>query len=335
MGLLQNISTFVKTTKKKSEVMLDENGPKWAILGGAAMLIGAGVLACKQTLKAEEVIEQHKKRELAINTAANDDIYKGEYTVEDAKKDIKADYIKTGVEFIKLYRGPIIMGVVGIGGILWGTNKLDSKVRNLTLSVAAISQAYDEYRKRVASEVGEDREKELYLNSDVQEVIDAETSKAERLVKNHEEELKRNPYIMEFGPQNYDGTTNGVFDRHAPSYNILAVRNALNDAQRELELTGQVWVRDVCKKLGMKCPALYANSGWVVERDEHGKIFAPIGDAKVDFGLVDNVAYYCDAFDLTEEEAGIAQAESIYLRPNCVDIRNYLYSKEKRKFNIV
>lgn len=84
----------------------------------------------------------------------------------------------------------------------------------------------------------------------------------------------------------------------------------------------------------MKCPSLYATAGWVVERDANGKLYAPIGDAKIDLGLIDNVLFYADADDLAEEEAGIAEARPIMLNPNCTDIRGYLYNKEKKKFNI-
>ena len=341
MKVFNKIRVATHNACKKGEIILDENGPKWAIFGGAALLMCSTVIACRQTLKAETIIEEHKKREEAINTVVNDDIYKGEYTVDDAKKDIVANYLKTGAAFIKLYRAPLVLSAVGLAGIFWGTNKLDTKVRNLTVTVAAISEALDQYRKRVANAVGEEAENDIYLGTDVSkvDVLDEngkKITKAEQVIKkNDADKLRQNPYIHEFGPQNWDGTTNGVFDRHAPSYNILTVKRVERDAQRDLELFGQVWWRDICKQLGMKCPAIYATAGWVVERDENGELYAPIGDSKVDFGLISDVNFYCDKFDLSEEEAGIALANPIFLKPNCLDIRDYLYTKEKKKFNIV
>ena len=84
----------------------------------------------------------------------------------------------------------------------------------------------------------------------------------------------------------------------------------------------------------MKCPSLYATAGWVVEHDENGNLYSPVGDPKVDLGLINNISMYCDSYDLAEEEVGIAEARPIMLNPNCTDIRGYLYNKEKKKFNI-
>ena len=140
--------------------------------------------------------------------------------------------------------------------------------------------------------------------------------------------------IFEFGPTNWDGSVNYTFDRSAPSLNLLTVKHIQQNAQRDLELYGQYWVRDIFKSLGMKCPSLYATAGWVVERDENGNLYSPIGDAKIDLGLIDNVSFYVDATDLAEEESGIAEARPIMLNPNCTDIRAYLYNKEKKRFNI-
>ena len=337
MKLFNNIKVFTHNTIKKGEVVLDEKGPKWAIIGGAALLVASTVVACKQTTKAEAIVTEFHKQQGYIEEAATSDVYKGQYTEEDKKKDTIQNCIKTGVAFVKLYRAPIIMTAVGLTGILWGTNKLDNKVKNLTLSVAAITEALQQYRHRVAKAVGTEAEQDLYLGVENQpEVIDSKTgevvSKAKKLVK--ENDIKRNPLIFEFGPINWDGSVNYTFDSSAPSLNLVTVRQIQRNAQRDLELFGQYWVRDIFKSLGMKCPSLYTTAGWVVERDENGNLYSPIGDAKIDLGLIDNLSFYADADDLAEEEAGIAEARPIMLNPNCTDIRAYLYNKEKKKFNI-
>ncbi len=341
MGLFNTISVVAHNAMTKGRVVLDENGPKWAIYAGAASLVGAIAFTAKQSIKAYEVVEKHKKDVQMITVASNDEIYGAEYDAAAAQKDIKAANINMVKDFIHIYRAPLALAAVGLTGILWGTHKMDTKVRDLTVSVAAISQALAEYRDRVATAVGKEKEQDLYLGTDVSsvEVLDENgrpITKAEQVIKkNDATKLKKNPYIFEFGPTTWDGAYNGVFDQHAPSYNILTVRNVMRDAQRDLELYGQVWVRDIYKKLGnKKCPALLLNAGWVVERDTDGKLYAPIGDAKVDFGLIDNVEFYCDSFDLNEEDVGIATANPIMMCFNCCDIRSYLYNKEKQSYAI-
>ena len=221
---------------------------------------------------------------------------------------------------------------VGLASILWGTNRLDKKVRDLTISAAAIAEAFNRYRERVANEVGTEKEKDLYLGTETKEVVseDGKTT-AEKVIS--ESEVRSNPRIFEFGPTNWDGSMNSVFDRKSPSLNILTINSVMKKAQMDLEIYGKAWMRDYFKMLGIPCPAVYTTAGWVVEKDENGELYSPIGDAKVDFGLIDNVRFYCDEYDLAEEDAGIATAKPIMFVPNCNDIRGYLYKKESKRFN--
>ena len=113
MKLFNNIKVFTHNTIKKGEVVLDEKGPKWAIIGGAALLVASTVVACKQTTKAEAIVTEFHKQQGYIEEAATSDVYKGQYTEEDKKKDTIQNCIKTGVAFAKLYRAPIVMTAVG------------------------------------------------------------------------------------------------------------------------------------------------------------------------------------------------------------------------------
>ena len=342
MNLLTKAKVFAHNSYTKGRVLMDENGPKAAIYGGTALLVGAIVLTAKQSLKADEVLEAAKSREERINTAlTSPEISEAEYSAEDAKLDIRRSQIQTVKDFVVLYRAPIVMAVTGVVGILWGTNKLDKKVRDLTIGLAAIQQALTEYRKRVSDAVGEETEKNLYLGTKVTkvDVLDENGNpimKAEQVIKETDTEaLKHHPNIIEFGTQTWYGSMNAVFDPHAPSSNILTVINALKNAQRNLELYGEAWVRDILKDLGIKkCPTSLLNHGWKVKRDSEGKLYAPVGDAKIDFGLITDskgnvcLDYYCDTYDLNEEEVGIASALPIMLMFNSCDIVKAVYLEE-------
>ena len=86
MKLFNSIKVFTHNTIKKGEVVLDEKGPKWAIIGGAALLVASTVVACKQTTKAEAIVTEFHKQQGYIEEAATSDVYKGQYTEEDKKK---------------------------------------------------------------------------------------------------------------------------------------------------------------------------------------------------------------------------------------------------------
>lgn len=339
MKLLDSIKRNVTNGAKTARIKLDDNGPKWAILGGAALLVGAGVLACYKTTTADDILEDHKKRLSRLNEAASDETLRKAYNYDDKAimKDTIATYTRTGIEYIKHYALPIGMAAIGLVGILWGTDKLDSKVKDLTIAAAAASQALAEYRKRVAGEVGSEKEEELYFGQKPSERVmtDPETGEV-RKVKVFD---ANNPYAkLIWGPYN-DGDVgmkkNSAFDQ-SEIVNFALLARLEKQHQRLLEMNHVIFLRDILKELDMECPAELLTAGWIVEVDENGKLYSPIGDPNIDLGyaILGNAheRLATDRGGLKAEfDQGIPNAEPWMLNPNCVELRGYIFNKQNNK----
>lgn len=339
MELFNKVKRSVVNGTQKMRIKLDDNGPKWAILGGTALLVGAGVVACHKTRKADYILEDHKKRMARLEEATSDETLRKVYNYTDKEivKDTVATYARTGLNYIKHYALPLTMGAVGIVGILWGTNKLDNKVKNLTLAAAATTQALAEYRKRVAEEVGEEKEEELYFGQKPSERVmtDPETGET-RKVKVLD---GKSPYSkLMWGPYN-DGDIgtkkNKAFDQ-SEIVNFATLVRIQKNAQRLLEINHRVFLRDILRDLDVECPAELLTAGWQVEVDETGKLYSPIGDTFVDLGfaIIGNAHERLEtdkAGLMAELEQGIANAEPWSLNPNCVELRNYIFNKQNQK----
>lgn len=339
MELFTNIKRSVVNGTQKVRIKLDDNGPKWAILGGTALLVGAGVVACHKTRKADYILEDHKKRMARLEEATSDETLRKAYNYTDKEivKDTVATYTRTGLNYLKHYALPLTMGAVGIVSILWGTNKLDNKVKNLTLAAAATTQALAEYRKRVADEVGAEKEEELYFGQKPTERVmtDPETGET-RKVKEFD---AKNPYSkLIWGPYN-DGDIgtkkNRVFDQ-SEIVNFATLVRYEKEYQRKLEINHRVFLRDICNDLDIECPAELLTAGWQVEVDENGKLYSPIGDPHIDLGfaILGNAHERLEtdkAGLVAEMEQGIANAEPWMLNPNCVELRSYIFKKQNDK----
>ena len=309
----------------------DKYGPTVAIIGGVGLMIAGTVTACKQTLKAEEVLDQHRKRVQAIETAASDEIYKDQYTEEDAKKDVQKDLIKTGLEFVNLYKTPIILSISGVSCILWGTKKLNTKVKDLTIGTTALLKAIDEYRNRVAQEIGKEKEEEIFLNTEKKEIVDQETGEVKTIERFKDDRDVKNPYILTFGPFANQRPTdspkrNPVYMENHPTLNLATVTQVEESSQRTLENNGKLYLFEVCKNLGIECPPELLGAGWVVKRREDGTLYAPVGDSKVSFRVI----YDLTTQDWIDESNGMGDDREIILFPNCCDIQTYLYTSSKR-----
>lgn len=95
----------------KGKFKLKKASPTIMIVGAAIGGVTAAVLACKATLKAEEIIAEHNAQVETIHTtkaqvdSGEMQLKDGEtYTADDMKKDITATYVHTAVWLAKVYQ---------------------------------------------------------------------------------------------------------------------------------------------------------------------------------------------------------------------------------------
>lgn len=153
---MANISGFIGkialTGRKYAPELLLAAG----IIGGVTTVI----LACKETLKAQEVIENHNSQIEQIHEAA-DVANPGEYTPEEQKKDLTATYIRTGVAFDKTYMPAIIVGTGSVVAVLASFGIMKKRYLGMVAAYGALDKLFKDYRKRVVDTLGEEKDREF------------------------------------------------------------------------------------------------------------------------------------------------------------------------------
>lgn len=162
---------------KSAGKALSKNSPTILTIGGVIGLGVTVVLACRATLRAQAVVEEHKENREKLEEKKDTD----EYTKELAKV-----YSHTLAGFAKLYAVPAVIGVASVVAILGGHKILSDRNVKLTSSLAAMTTSYNElnkfmrnYRKRVKEDQGEDKDKEYAfgVKSDKVESVDEDGKK--------------------------------------------------------------------------------------------------------------------------------------------------------------
>lgn len=131
------IVNAVTRTASKYGYRLKKASPTIMIISAAVCGVTATVMACKATIKAQDIIEEHKA-DVATIHKAKEQIENGQiilnkdetYTEEDVKKDITAVYIQTGVKLAKAYAPAVSLGAIALG-CMFGSHTIMSK-RNAT-----------------------------------------------------------------------------------------------------------------------------------------------------------------------------------------------------------
>ena len=293
---------------------LKKHSPEILVVAGVIGTVTSAVMACKATLKVNDVIDETKE---TIETI-HDCIGKGlktadgeEYTQEVANKDLTIVYIQTGWKFAKLYGPAVLLGVASIGCMV-GSNHILRK-RNIALGAAftAMDKSFKEYRGRVIEKFGKDLDRELRFNTkakQIEETVVDENGKESTVTKTVEivdPNVTHSIYSVVFCEGNTGWTKNAELNKVF----LLQQQNYAND---KLRLNGVLTLNEVYDMIGAPRTAYGQLAGWVYTED------SSVGDNFVDFGIFDiNSEKKCDFINGIER--------SIILDFNCIgNILDYI-----------
>lgn len=254
----------------KTKLGIKKHSPEILVVTGIGTGIVAAIIACKQTIKANNIIAEAQKNlqniEDAKELAANNE---AEYTEENEQADRKYIAIQTTVGMVKTYALPVGLGILSITCILAGHHIL--KKRNVALAAAysALSTDFMNYRKRVTDKYGKDvdfmlkngLEKQIIANK----VIDPETGE----VKETKEEAltyegdKLSQYARVFDEV---GSTQWTPSADHNRAFLLMEQNYFNE---RIRTRGYIFLNEVYERLGFRPTKAGSVVGWVYQNADY------------------------------------------------------------------
>lgn len=256
------------TSKAGRQILIGKKHSPVIMFGvGIAGTVGTVVLACRATLKVEEVLDEADKKRQLINTLQSE-----KYSENDRKKDNLYLTIQTVAHVCKLYAPAIGLGVVSVG-LLTGSH-LTLTRRNVAVTAAykAVEESFNNYRHQVREDLGEEKELDYYRGVRAEEVHDTKKG----VVDNKKRYI--NPGGGPTSPYSYYFGRNNVNWDDRPEYNLLFLRANQTWANNQLISRGHVMLNDVLDALGMERVKEGFIVGWV-KNSNH--------DNEVDFGVFD------------------------------------------------
>ena len=278
---MNKTETMAKMTRtfNRTGLQLKKHSPEILLAAGVVGVVASGVMACKATLKVQEIVDDAKGKIDTIHEVSNDPSMAEKYTEEDSKKDLAIVYTQTAVKMIKLYGPSVALGVASLGCMI-GSNRILNK-RNVALAAAytAVDKSFKEYRGRVIERFGKQIDKELRYNIKAQEIEEVSVDeKGKEVTKKSTVEVMDpnaySPYSIVFD----DGNTGWDPDPELTKYFLIQQQNWAND---RLKAKGHLFLNEVYDMLGAKRTKAGAQVGWVYDEKN------PIGDNYVDFGIFD------------------------------------------------
>ena len=278
-----NKNAIVEKTSRtlcKAGLKLKKHSPEILVVGGVVGLVASGVMACKATTKLSAILDDSKEQiELFDKVAANPEMVKEEYTVEDAEKDKKIVKVQTAVKVAKLYAPSIAVGVVSIGAIFASNNIMRKRNVALGAAYATVDRAFKDYRNRVVDRFGEELDKELRYNlktKEVKETVEDENGKKKTVKRNIK--YMDSPMPSEFAVIYDDGCAGWTKDPEDNKFFLIQQQRYANE---RLKRRGYLSLNEVYELLGFPSTKAGQVVGWLYDcKDPNYK-----GDDFVDFGL--------------------------------------------------
>lgn len=254
----------------KTKLGIKKHSPEILVAAGIGTGIVAAVVACKQTIKANDIVAEARKSlqniEDVKELAANNEV---EYTEENEQEDRKTIGMQVAVGMVKTYALPVGLGILSITCILAGHHIL--KKRNVALAAAysALSTDFMNYRKRVVNKYGKDvdfmlkngLEKQIIAN----QVIDPETGE----VKETKEEVltyegdKLSQYARVFDEV---GSTQWTPSADHNRAFLLMEQNYFNE---RIRTRGYIFLNEVYERLGFRPTKAGSVVGWVYQNADY------------------------------------------------------------------
>lgn len=248
----------------RSLLKLSKNSPHILFGVGVVGAVGATVLACRATLKLEDILDEWQDDlDTVIKTRHPD------YSEDDRAHDTTIVYIRTAGKIVKLYAPAAAVGVVAIAALTGSHHILTKRNMLLTAAYATLDKSFASYRDRVKYELGDEKERAVYLDSlNGYAIVD---------------DPKGEPTIVE-------GVDSSIYARwfdpacspwqDDPSYNHMFLRAQQAYANDLLHARGHIFLNEVYDALGLPRTKEGAVVGWVYD-----KLGISNGDNFVDFGI--------------------------------------------------
>ena len=264
-------SIRMATTKVmgKNGAILKKNSPEILLFGGLACLAVGTVLACKETMQLDEIIQE------GLDDTAEYEDYKDDNEttkLDDRKQSIKI-CARTAHKLAKNYAPAIAVDVIGVSSILTSHKIMVS--RNLaTAAVAkAVSDEFKAYRSRTADKYGDKIENDIYHAVTTDETVMESIGKDGKVKKTTKKEKvmgdEYSIYAKFFSSDNPNWSKSAEYNKMF----LQTTQNYCNDLLRRNKV---VFLNEVYDAIGLERTQAGSVVGWALGNG---------GDDVIDFGI--------------------------------------------------
>lgn len=270
---LSKAKLAIVSKSSRAALICKKNSPAILLVIGVAGVVTGTVMACRETLKLNDILEDAKDNIDKINLARENEQFKDKYTEEDAKHDKKIIRTRTAVKVVKNYLPSAGIMIASIVAILASYKILSKRNAALIAAYNSLKTSFDAYRRRVVKKYGADEDKKLFFGIDeIQSTLEKLENESEGTIAAKVDDVNA-PWYSEYAK---------FFDAGSPywdkssTYNKAFLIHQQSIFNEKLNRKGHVFLNEVYDALGIDRTQAGSIVGWL----KNGN-----GNGFIDFGI--------------------------------------------------
>jgi len=212
-----NLVTNAKALARTAGLWAKNHTPEIMMAGGTVAFVATVVTASRATIKAQDILEDHRDAMRDIKTAHA--ISDNEtYSEEDIKKDTIAVYTRTGWEMIKQYALPLGCAATTLVLYFGAFGKVKKKLLTVSAAYTALNESFTLYRQRVIDDKGQEADIYYLTGKKPASITEKDPETGEKTKKTVIKDLEGNevlasPYMFKFSKYKENGDLNNCWNR--------------------------------------------------------------------------------------------------------------------------
>lgn len=165
---IHSMANAVTTKIGRTGLKIQKQSPAIMFATGVAGVVTTVVLASRATLKLDDVLNVHEDKLVKaenLHSSGHPDYSDSDYSADKTKI-----FVQTALKITKVYGPAFIVGVASVGCLTGAHVTLNRRYAGAVAAYAAVEQGFREYRERVLSDVGADKDREYRYGTDTKEI---------------------------------------------------------------------------------------------------------------------------------------------------------------------
>ena len=236
--------TKLGTVKNIVSVKFRQSKPEIKLVLGIVGVLGGTILACTKT---KQAVDAYQTTKAELEEVEN----KTQKGTKEAAIGRTTAYARFVYRLVRIYGLSVLLWIGGIGTIVDSHADLRKQNGQLLLDSVALKKMFDEYRARVAEEIGEEEERKLYFDAQENEVDVIEENPetgTKKIVRKKVDTIKGNNG-SKFA-RNFSARTSYGFDIR--SYADFFLEARIKNLNARLKMSPFITMNDVYDELEMK-----------------------------------------------------------------------------------